>query len=265
MNSILFVPAKEKMMKKISSLSADAYIIDLEDSISENEKDEALQRVKCYLDSCADHSEIIFVRLNSNRLDKEIDALKNYTSVGFMIPKFESFVSYSDYEDILLKHKIIALIETPLGILNALDTAKCTWVDAIAFGAEDYTSMVNMKKSNETLLYQKSHLVTCAKAYNKRVYDTPCFSLEDDALREEIEYAVNLGFDGKLAINPRQISAINDGFRVTDIEFIKHVIDVYESTNESVVKIDGVIYEKMHIQRYKKILKEKGENYDIKG
>lgn len=255
-NSILFVPAKEKMMNKISSLSADAYIIDLEDSISDNEKDDALVNLKKYLDSCVKNSKIIFVRLNSNRLDKEIELLKEYDSIGFMIPKFENYMSYNSYESVLLNHKVIALIETPLGVLNAVDTAKCNWVDAIAFGAEDYTSMVNMKKSNETLLYQKSHIITCAKAYNKKVYDTPCFSFEEDILKHEVEFAVDLGFDGKLAINPKQISLINEEFRKSDIEFIKYIVDEYESSNESVLKIDGIIYEKMHIQRFKKILKE---------
>jgi len=32
--SLLFVPAKEKMLRKIDNLDADSFIIDLEDSIS---------------------------------------------------------------------------------------------------------------------------------------------------------------------------------------------------------------------------------------
>ena len=41
--SLLFVPSKEKMFKKIGVLGADAYIVDLEDSIEEENKEKANQ------------------------------------------------------------------------------------------------------------------------------------------------------------------------------------------------------------------------------
>lgn len=259
MNSFLFVPAKEKMMNKIHSLTAHAYIIDLEDSIAVAEKDAALCSLKSFLDDYHSSFENIFVRLNSDRLAEEFSILKNYDKIGFMIPKFEKCTCYDDYAAILSEHSVIALIETPLGILNARDISECFWVDALAFGAEDYTSITNMEKSNKTLLYHKSHIVTCAKAYGKKVYDTPCFSFDEEVLSDEVKNAVSLGFDGKLAINPKQIALINDGFKIKNVDFIRQIIEIYEASNESVLKIDGVVYEKMHIQRLKKILKENRE------
>lgn len=44
-HSLLFVPAKEKMLKKIELLGADAYIVDLEDSIEVDNKAHALELV----------------------------------------------------------------------------------------------------------------------------------------------------------------------------------------------------------------------------
>ena len=45
-HSFLFVPANEKMLSKIPTCSADAVIIDLEDAVLEEYKDEALFLVK---------------------------------------------------------------------------------------------------------------------------------------------------------------------------------------------------------------------------
>ena len=49
MRSLLFIPAKEKMLNKIAELSADAYIIDLEDSIPEEDKEKALELLCLWL------------------------------------------------------------------------------------------------------------------------------------------------------------------------------------------------------------------------
>lgn len=67
--SLLFVPAKDKMLAKIPSMNANAYIIDLEDSIPEEEKEEALMRVVNYLDGQSSVSNII-VRINSNYAER---------------------------------------------------------------------------------------------------------------------------------------------------------------------------------------------------
>ena len=44
-HSLLFVPAKDRMLAKIESFDADAYIIDLEDSIEDYDKEEAVERL----------------------------------------------------------------------------------------------------------------------------------------------------------------------------------------------------------------------------
>ena len=66
LRSLLFVPAKDKMLQKISVFSSDGYIIDLEDSINEDEKEKALEVLCSFLTK---HNIIpnIYVRLNKER------------------------------------------------------------------------------------------------------------------------------------------------------------------------------------------------------
>lgn len=258
--SLLFIPAKEKMLNKIKEFNADMYILDLEDSIDINEKENALNILISYLDELQEQSNII-VRVNADNYLKELNVLNKYNQIGFMLPKFECGDQYEDVIEILKQHKTIALIESPLGIVNIGQIVNKEYIDAIAFGAEDYTAKVNMKNSIYTLNYQKSKIVTYSKAYNKKVFDTPSFKINNnEEFEEEVDSSVDLGFDGKLLIHPKHIDFINNAFDNMDLDKYKNIIEIYENSNDAVVVIDGIVYEKMHINRMKKVLKEKGEN-----
>ena len=47
--SLLFVPATEKLLSKIEDCKADAVIVDLEDAILPEDKDNALYRLEVFL------------------------------------------------------------------------------------------------------------------------------------------------------------------------------------------------------------------------
>lgn len=255
--SLLFIPAKEKTLSKLGQFGSDQYIVDLEDSISEMDKERALQETVRVLKNT--NIQQVYVRLNKPRYQEEASQLASIEGLGFMLPKFEQVIEYQDLSDIWSKHPVIALIETPKGIINIDEIAKCSWIDSIAFGAEDYTATVNMENSYMKLLYQKSVLITYAKAYKKKVYDTPSFQLNNiDKMTEEIKDSVSLGFDGKLAIHPKQIEIINSSFSAYDIDYLKKVVNAYEQQEEAILVYDGKPYEKMHIARFKRIIKENG-------
>ena len=254
--SLLFVPAKDKMLAKIPSMNANAYIIDLEDSIPEEEKEEALARVSVFLDALAAVPNII-VRINSNHAERELAQLAKFKEIGFMLPKYEKENPYDQFEEILKDHFTIALIESPRAIVELSDICAKTYIGALAFGAEDYTAKVNMENSVEYLFFQKSMLVTYAKAFDLKVYDTPSFKLNDEAeFEREVKNAMSLGFDGKMAISPKHVQFINETFNSNDLEYMKYVVSRYEEDGNAVVVIDDKVYEKMHINRFKKIIKE---------
>ena len=242
-------------MSKIPALTADGFIIDLEDSINEEEKSNALKLLSSYLSERPESSNI-YVRLNKTYFKEEAIALNSF-NVGFMLPKFETPDDYSCIEGIWNQHKIIALVETPIGVINIQQIAQCQWVDAIAFGAEDYTASVNMLNDDALLLPVKSSLIISAKAYGKKIFDTPSFKINDhDAFEKEVSNSVSLGFDGKLLINPKHIEYVNKCFADADLDRLAHIISEYEKSGEAVVVIDGKVYEKMHISRFKRIIKE---------
>lgn len=258
-HSLLFVPAKLKMMKKIGSLHADGYIIDLEDSIEPQNKKAALMELLNELSGILIHAKNIIIRLNKDNYIDEMSKLSCY-NVDFMLPKYEEFMEYEEIAKFCNNHKFYALIETPLGMVNLKDTAASQYIYGLAFGAEDFTACVGMKNDTSSLTYQKGMMVTYAKAYRKVVYDTPSFQLYDyDQFKLEVDNAFDLGFDGKMAISPKHISYINDTFSGVNLEAVQEIIDTYEKAQSAVLVFNGKVYEKMHIEHMKKIIKERRE------
>ena len=148
-------------------MNADAYIIDLEDSIPENEKEEALNRVILFLNGLTPASNII-VRINSNHAKRELLTLSSFSNLGFMLPKFEKNNPYNEFKEVFKGHFTIALVESPKAIVELQDICRFEYLDALAFGAEDYTAKANMENNIDYLFFQKSMLVTYAKAFNFR-------------------------------------------------------------------------------------------------
>lgn len=262
MHSLLFVPAIEKYLdiSKLNQTSADAFVFDLEDSIDDRAKDMALQLLYDFLlgNKIAPNC---FVRLNAGRLERELNVLCKCESIrGYMIPKVERSEWLNVYLPFFAKKEIIALIETPYGLTNVDKIVAQDFITAIAFGAEDYTCSANMENRFDILYYARSRMCMYAKAYNKPIYDTPSFNFSNlDELEREVRSIADMGFDGKLAINPKQIVTINNVFKEHDFDYMEYIVSSYEKNEEAVAVIDGKIYEKPHINHLKTILAMRDE------
>ena len=243
------------MLEKIPLLSADAFIIDLEDSIPVSEKQSALMAAIDFLKACDCTN--CYVRIDSALLCEQLKRLQGIDFQGYMIPKIESVDVLISNAEYFKGREVVALIETPRGLANIKELAESPYVTALAFGAEDYTAFCGMANKTDNLLYHKSRIVMYAKANGKLVYDTPCFHLDDICAAEaETKLSVEMGFDGKLAIHPKMIPMIARAFGDYDFAYLKNVVEQYEAQGAAVLKLGETVFEKMHIDHFKRILKE---------
>lgn len=251
--SLLFVPATIKKLSKIKEFNADSIIIDLEDSIEKEYKNQALKNVCDYLSD--NYSEKGFIiRVNKDNYLQEIKSLAKY-GVAFMLPKYESANDYDEIDRYLLGNELYALIESPKGFLNLKEIVEIESISAIAFGAEDFTSEIDIEAASGHLNFYKQILVLYAKAYRKRIYDTPCFCLfDDECFLKETQESYELGFDGKMCIHPKHIQDINRIFTREKVDKIQNIISRYEDVGKAVQVIDGKVYERMHIEKLKKMV-----------
>ncbi len=254
--SLLFVPVISRFLNHLNELSADAVIFDLEDSIPEDQKQAALGLLSFFLEnntlSCP-----CFVRVNQDHIDRELTILASFRIDGFMFPKMENVDFLIPYRNLLLDKKNIALVETPKGLVRLEQIAESDYIDALALGAEDLTCISNIKNSPEVLAPIRTRLVLFARAFQKKVYDTPSLNYKDYSLLErEIQMAIDFGFDGKLAIHPGQVPFINKMFHCNDYDNIHRIIERFRQQGGGVLEFEGQLYERPHIERLQRIMEE---------
>lgn len=256
-DSWLFVPAAEKYLRGTAKDRAQNIIYDLEDSLKDKEKESGLELLVNVL-SHKSGSQHIYVRVNhGERMRHELLCLKECGLDGFLIPKFESIDVLNEYNDLLGGKKVIALLETPAGIINLENFAEDPRLHGFAFGGEDFCTCLGVPVNDDAISYARGKLVLWAKYVHKFALDTVCFEIEDmEIFRNKAEESLRMGFKSRMLIHPRQVEVIGKIKECLDREKMEKIILEYEKGGSGVAVIDGVVYERPHIERLKKILRQ---------
>ncbi len=244
--SRLYVPGNNpRFINSVAVYGCDCTILDLEDSVIMEHKQDARYLVKNALKEMDFGKAEIWVRINKEMARDDINLISYGSPHGICIPKVESVEDIKVIEKILeevnLDCHLMPIIETAKGIANAREIAKASdKLVAIAFGAEDYTRDVGGKRNWENLIYPRFEILISAKSAGIQALDTVYPNIEDeDGLREETRRIVEMGFDGKGAIHPGQIEIIHECFSPTEEE-IKEARKILEAIEEAKKKGRGV-------------------------
>jgi citrate lyase subunit beta/citryl-CoA lyase len=130
--------------------------------------------------------------------------------------------------------EIIATIETPRGLFNALAIAEATSrTTALFFGSGDYTAATGSAVTERSLAVPRALIVAAAAARRIEAIDAAYFvSVKDAAAtREDALIARELGFSGKLVFHPSQIAVANEVFTpsASEIDRARRIISAYEA------------------------------------
>ncbi len=276
--SLLFVPGNNPAMLQNASIhGADALILDLEDAVAVREKDSARALVRRAV-KALDFSGIpLVIRINpagSPYLEDDLLAMVPLAP-GFLMPTKVSGAGdiarlSARMAQIEAEHGmkaggigLIPLIETALGVENAFQIAGCDpRVRGMFLGAEDLTSDLGAKRSKEgqEILYARGRMVMAAKACGIPMYDTPFTDVDDAAaLEADALFAKSLGFDGKAAISPRHVAAINQVFSpsLADIAYAREVMAAIregEAAGLGAVSLRGKMIDKPIVDRARRVL-----------
>lgn len=272
--TMLFMPGNNPgMLQNGGVFGADALILDLEDAVAPQEKDAARLLVAQALQTVDYATSEKVVRINP--LDtfaaEDIKAIVPCRPDALLVPKVEKPEDIIEVVRMAAAAeqpgqppvKLIALLETPAGIAEAYRIAKAdARVVALAFGAEDYTAALGAKrtKAGTEIFSARSIVVNSAAAAGIQSIDTPFTDVNDrEGLLEDTELAKQLGFKGKLAINPRQIDDIHKVFNPTDkdIDWAQRVIKSIrkaEAEGSGVASLDGKMVDAPIVARAERIL-----------
>lgn len=252
----LFVPAKEKYRDKIESIEADNLILDLEDSLAQEQKEPGL-KLAAELIGKYGCQRSVFVRVNSGRrMERELETLANHSFSGYVIPKFEDTQILEKYRELIKGRRVIALVESIRGAVFLEQTAEHPLVTGLAFGGEDFCRDLGYGSGKEATLYARSKMVLYGAYNRKETLDTVSFEFRDkERFLGEYEETKRMGFSGKLLIHPRQAEAVREYGSAGEIKRLRHIVEIFRSSGEGVVQIDGEWYEKPHIEKMESYLR----------
>lgn len=251
----LFVPSKEKYLSDTAALNADVLIYDLEDSIREDDKEKARERLVRKLKQ--PQAAEVYIRINSGTLGLEdLKRLKECRFDGCVIPKTESADGLRPYLPYLEGKKILALVESIAGIMRLEEIAASPAVDAIAFGGEDFCRELGVSTNDLAMQYARGRVVYISRFYQKVCLDTISLEYRDtEKFLQQFRDSVSMGFHSKLLIHPAQAAAIQKLEDGIDPDELKKIVQTFESSADGLVQINGRWYEKPHIERIRETIK----------
>ncbi len=257
--SALYIPgSKERALDKARTLPVDAILFDLEDAVAPDEKENARHTLKEALYQGGYGDSYCIVRINS--LDTEwglqdAQEMMETECDAILLPKVNSPSDVDELVKITGDRPIWAMMETPLGILNAAAIAAHPKIEGSVLGTNDLAKDLNTRKGQrrEPLLYSLQACLVAAKAHGVIAVDGVYNAFKDDeGLKEECEQGRDMGYDGKSLIHPAQVAITNAAFAPTEeeIDLAKRQIeafDVAEKQGLGVAVVDGKIVENLHI------------------
>jgi citrate lyase subunit beta/citryl-CoA lyase len=217
--SYLVVPAdRPERFDMAYASGADIVILDLEDSVAHNAKIAARESVARWL--TAGHR--VALRVNSSASEWFGDDLLFCSRPGvsaIVVPKAEEEACLHEVAVVAPGAALLPLIETARGFEAMSRLARTQNVTRLLFGTVDFRQDLGITGDGEELLYFRSQMVLISRLANLAApVDGVCASADDSRVRDDTTRAKSIGFGGKLCIDPKQISTINEYFQSSRAE-----------------------------------------------
>jgi citrate lyase subunit beta/citryl-CoA lyase len=211
----LFLPASNpRAIEKARGLAADMVILDLEDAVRAEDKGGARDAAVAAV-AAGFGDRIVAIRTNAGDTPEftwDAVAVAGSAADYAVVPKVESA---ADAERIVaaVGKPVLAMIETPAGVLAAVGIAAVPGVVGLIAGVNDLRATLGIASGRAGLTLALQTIVLAARAGGGWAIDG-VFNLLDDAdgLAAECREGRAMGFDGKSLIHPNQIAIAAEAF-----------------------------------------------------
>jgi citrate lyase subunit beta/citryl-CoA lyase len=267
--SVLFMPGSNaRAIEKARTLPCDAVVLDLEDAVAPDAKENARRQVAEAVKAGGFGYREVFIRINAIESPWSADDLDAVIACGadaLLLPKITTGEQLEQIGARLLgRHadrriRVWAMIETPVAILNIREIAAAaldseTRLSGFVVGTNDLAKETGARivPGRAPMLGWLSMCVLAAHTYGIDILDGVYNDLGNaGGFAEECAQARDFGFDGKTLIHPNQIAACNAAFSPRDSEVaearcIIAVFDQPDHRDKGVIQLDGRMVERMH-------------------
>ena len=275
--SLLFLPThNDKFVEKAHTRGADAYILDLEDSVPIELKDVARKKVKAAALTVSQSGADALVRINSPlRLAiRDLEYAVSQSVKAIVLPKVSSAAQVNLLSDVIEDLEIEQNIDVGhTGIIAQIeDVNALPHLDEIAnssqrllgmtIGSEDFSASAGMEPIPEALFVPNQQVLMACRRANILPLGFPA-SIADysdlENFKTTIELARKLGFVGALCVHPSQIRVLNEGFIPSKQEILhaQQLISSFEiesKQGKAVFQFKGKMIDAPVVSRAKNLL-----------
>ena len=255
--SMMITPGhRRERLEKAATLAADSLIFDLEDGVPPDRKAEARAAITAVLRSVDFGRRERTVRINAiGTADFAADmaGLPWDLIDAVLVPKVEGAAALEKLDARLARVAggrdigIIATLETPRGVLNALAIADASPnLIGMFFGPGDYTLQTGGALTQRGLEFPRATIAAACGAVGIQAIDAPfLLGLRDVAgTHADALAAKELGFSGKVVFHPDQIAPVNAAFTpdAAEVARARRFVAGYREAvarGEAVARVDG--------------------------
>lgn len=216
--ALLFCPADRPDRFGKAGEHADVVILDLEDGVAPSDRGAAREALRRHpLDPKRTIVRVNPVGTADHKRDLKALADTSYTTV--MLAKAETVGQAAALAPV----RVVALCETPLGVINAPSIAAVGNVEALMWGAEDLIAVLGGTSSRDSggryrdiARHARNTVLLAAGAAEKPAVDAVYLDIADLAgLAVEADDAAASGFAAKACVHPSQIPVVRSAYRPT--------------------------------------------------
>jgi len=268
--SVLYMPgSNERALEKAKTLAADALILDLEDAVAPEAKEEARDKVVAAVQAGGYGPREVAIRINalsSQWGEADLRAAAKAGADAVLVPKVQDPGDLEAARSMLRlagaagTQALWAMMETPLAMLSAAPIAASGPgeypVTAFVMGTNDLAkeTRASLEGGREGMIAWLSTCVAAARAYGIDIIDGVFNGIGDEeGLRAELEQGRRLGMDGKTLIHPSQIEPCNAVFtpHPDEVEWARKVVAAFadpDNAGKGAIKLDGTMVELLHAE-----------------
>ena len=228
-----FLPyASDEMLRKAMTFKADALVLDLEDSVTPDNKESARKTVTQWLRQVDFPRQKRLVRINA--LDSpwgraDVESTMVGRSDGFLVLKVGDLVALRELASFLIQLEklhgypqgsveLLSIIETPNGVMHVGEVAHCPRVSAICGGRGglDLAAALGawrVRNENGDLLeiFRLAGMMCllAATAAGVQPIDSVLLLGDLDRMRRECRESAEMGYTGWITIHPSQIDVVH--------------------------------------------------------
>lgn len=257
--SVLYIPgSKSRALDKARSLPVDAIIFDLEDAVAPDEKTAARATLAEALAQGGYGARFRIVRINGMDTEwgaADAAAARDMGADAVLLPKVDGPQDLDALAAITGDTQLWAMMETPLGMLNAAAIAAHPLCGGLVMGTNDLAKDMGarFRADRLPLMAGLGLCVLAAKAHGVRIIDGVFNAFKNaEGLKIECDQGRDMGFDGKTLIHPAQVDIANAAFAPTadEIDLAERQIAAYTAAlaeGQAVAVVDGRIVENLHV------------------